>query len=221
MALTRHWKLDDNAASTVVVATAGSDGALEGGDNTADKAAAGPGGTITAALDLNGTDDGISVSLASVASGTAASWSIWLNLDAAPVFSPLFGVATNSQNNSIRITSDTEITVRPGATSSAFVVPSLGTTDWHHLLVTKTAGDSWRVFIDGTESVTGALANTATMAATRIGRTATAFFDGSLAQAKVFDSDESANVATLYAEGVASGVSIPIAAYHLNHHLRA
>lgn len=204
MALTRHWKLDDNAASTVIVATVGADGTLEGGDNTSAKATTGPGASITAALDLNGTDDGIQVAAISFASGAEYSLSIWFKLDSSGV-GFLWGLSTNATNSSVRVTADTTIIVRQGATNSTFTVPALGTTNWHHCLVTKTTGDSVRLFLDGTESSTGALSNTATMAPNRIGRTSTGFHDGKLAWAKVFNTDESANVATLYAEGVTSG----------------
>lgn len=203
MTLIAHWKLDDNAASTTVVATVGSNGTLTGGDNTNTKATTGPGGSITAAFDLNGTDDAITVSLTSVASGTAGSWSIWFTIDAVPT--ALIGASGAAASNSIRITTDTEVVVRFGGTGSTFVLPSLGTATWHHLLITKTTGNSVRAFLDGTESVTGALTNAGTFTPNSIGRTSTVFHGGKIAWVKEFDSDESANVATIYAEGVSGG----------------
>jgi len=210
MALTQHWALADNAASTTVVATVGTNGTLLGGDNTSVKSAAGPGGSATLAFDLNGTDDAVDIAASAIsfASGAACSFSAWFKLDGTT--GRIFGNSGGSNNNSIRITADTTVIVRPTSTSLTFTVPALGTTAWHHILVTKTAGDSWRVFIDGVESVTGAQAGAVTMAVNRLGLATTSFHDGKLAYCKVFDSDESANVASLYAEGL----DVPVITYN-------
>src|SRR5689334_12249072 len=84
MALIQHWKLDDNAASTTVVATVGNNGTLNGGDNTSVKhSATGPGTGITSSFDMNGTDDFIDIAGASLsfASGTAFSVSLFFQSD--------------------------------------------------------------------------------------------------------------------------------------------
>ena len=49
-----HYKLNDNAASTVVVNEKGTNGALGGGDTTATKSIV---GKINGALQFNGIDD--------------------------------------------------------------------------------------------------------------------------------------------------------------------
>lgn len=202
MALTQHWKLDDNAASTTVVATVGTNGTLEGGDNTSAKTTAGPGGIITAAFDLNGTDDAVAVSGISLA-GTF-SFSLWFNTDTASA-RHMIGTSAGSNNDRIGYASDTSIIVRRAVTLT-YTVPSIGTGAWHHLLVTRDGSNNARVFMDGVESSTGSQSSTGTWAPNRIGLGATAgvFFDGKVAQVKVFDTDESANVATLYAEGTAT-----------------
>lgn len=208
-ALVAHWKLDDNAASTTVVATVGSDGTLQGGDNTSDKATTGPGGSITGALQLNGSDD--YVSLASVNPGGTSSYSVWFKCDVTASAFTVLGGSSSGANQFIYANSDTTIVTRGGATPSAsFTVPAMGTT-WHHLLVVWTnSGVDCRVFLDGTESASGTQATSSNLTLTKIGaRAATPanFFDGAIAQVKVYNTDESANVATLYAEGTGGGGS--------------
>lgn len=201
MALIQHWPLNDNAASTTVVATVGTNGTLNGGDNTSAKSVAGPGGSITLGFDFNGTDDAVDISAAAVsfATSTAFSVSFWAEWDLTT--GRAIGDSSSSSINRINKTTDTAIILANSVgTTVTFTVPSLGTTAWCHVLVTRTSGNSARCFVNGVESSTGALALTGTFAPNRVGST-TAFMDGKLAQVKIFDSDESANVAALYAEG--------------------
>lgn len=204
MSLIAHWKCDDNAASTTVVATVGTNATLNGGDNTSAKTVAGPGGSITAGLDLNGTDDRIDITASSLAfaSGSAFSFSIWVKPKGANVRFTGLGIpatdrlATGLDDNTIIRLIDT------GGSSVTFTVPALGTS-WRHVLVTKTSGNNARVFVDGTESSSGAKAFASTLTMNYLGFNANAYTNGlAVAQVKIFDSDESANVATLYAEGV-------------------
>jgi hypothetical protein len=60
--LVGYWKCDDNAASTTIVASVGSNGTLQGGDNTEDKNNADA--VQGTSLLLNGTDDYIDLSAA-------------------------------------------------------------------------------------------------------------------------------------------------------------
>jgi len=206
MAVSNHWKLDDNdAASTTVVATVGSNGTLRGGDNTSDKAAAGPGGSITASFLLNGTDDDVAISGADLAINVAASFDCWFKISSLVTNMGVLGNNASSVH-SVRITTDTSISIRssPGS-SQTFTVPSLGT-GWHHLLLTKTSGNSWRLFIDAVESSTGAIASAGSITPPNIGvGSATGqWFNGNIANARFHDTDESANAATWYAEGGAA-----------------
>ena len=214
MALIQHWKLDDNAASTTIVATVGTNGTLGGGDNTADKTVSGPGGSITAGLSFNGTDDYIDISGAglSFASGSDFSVSAWFRSVSGNA--GIIGRSAHLVNNSMRSTSDTNIRVRLGADVD-FTVPSLGTT-WHHCLFVKDTSNNGRLFLDGTESSSGSQAmGTATMNSNRLGGNfSTTNFSVELAGVKIFDTDESANVAALYAEGTGGGVPIPVFRHH-------
>lgn len=213
VALVQHWKCDDNAASTTIVATVGTNATLQGGDNTSAKSVAGPGGTITAGLLLNGTDDHIDISASSVsfADNAAFSANIWFKRSG--TIARLIGT-DNSANSRVLVLNDTTIRFLNAAGVNAdYTVPSMGTA-WHHLLATRTAGESARVFLDGTESSTGAQTVDGAMPFDSIGQQANLFTNGfAVAQVKLFDSDESANVAALYAEGVASASAFPVHYY--------
>lgn len=214
MSLVQHWKLDDNAASTTVVATVGTNATLVGGDNTSTVHVAGPGGSIVSGFLLNGTDDEIDISASSISFATTVAFSVSLWFKRSGTTARLIGGTT--ANGRILGSSDTNIQVVNGSGSSLnYTVPSMGTSSWHHLLVTRTTGNSCRVFLDGTESSSGSQSVTGTIALTSIGKQNSLFSNGfAVAWAKVFDSDESANVAALYAEGVAGGLSIPVAVYN-------
>jgi len=195
-----HWPLSDKAESTDVDdPVGGDDGTLLGGDNTIDKTTTGPGGLFTAAFDLNGTDDAVDISAASLSftDGTAFSVSFWWRPDST-TFEVLGRAGTNDAN--IRQGSATVVNVATNLSSTAFTVPSI-TAEWHHGLVTRTTGNSVRFFLDGTESSSGAQTLTGTFNPNRIGVRNVGFADGKIAGVRVYNTDESANVATLYAEG--------------------
>lgn len=214
MALTQHWPLNDNAASTTVVATVGNNAALLGGDNTSAKSVAGPGNLATHGFSLNGTDDAIDITGANISfgSGVACSFSAWFKKVAGVLC--IFGTTSATSSNSIRITADTTVIVRPASTGLTYTIPNIADGAWHHILVTRDTSNNWRVFIDGVESVTGSQAGAAAMTLgntiARVGLVNTDFSDGAFSYLKVFDSDESANVATLYAEGIA----VPVITYN-------
>jgi hypothetical protein len=200
MALIQHWKLDDNAASTTIVATVGNNGALIGGDNTSAKFATGPGTQATGAQHLNGTDDAIDVSAASIsfASGVPFSIGTYFNLDTGTAYR-MWG-RTDGFQSFIAANDATTVLVNLNGVTSSFTVPNMGTGTWHHLLVTKTAGDSVRAFLNGSESSTGPLTNANAFAPTHIGLLTTQFHDGLLSWAKVWNTDESANAVAIAAE---------------------
>jgi hypothetical protein len=206
MALTQHWKLDDNAASTTVVATVGTNGTLLGGDNTSVKyyTATTPGTGIIAGFDLNATDDAVDISGSSISFASGEAWSAlaWCQFDAAGS-SALIG-RTGSNTSSIRKTTDTGITVVMSASAYTYTVVSLGVTDWCMVLVTHDTSNNLRVFIGKggsvTESSTGAQTAAESFAPDRLGVRNATFLDGKIAWAKIFNSDETANAATLYAE---------------------
>jgi hypothetical protein len=188
MPLISHWKLDDNAASTTVVATVGNNGTLGGGENTSAKHTVvswGPSGSITSAFDLNGTDDVVSIDVGSPdISVMEFALSIWAKLDAVPGY--LVGTA-GSDADSFGVLDDTTVRFRSNVTDIAFTVPSLGTTNQHHFVVTRDSLNFVRVYVDGVESSTGAQSLAATFDPRRLGLRNTTFFNGLVADLRVYD----------------------------------
>lgn len=209
MALIQHWKCQDNAASTVVVADVGTNGTLVGGDNTSDKATTGPGTALTSAFDMNGSDDLVDISAASISFVSGEfTFAAWINLDATTV-QGVFGIS-GSNNSTLRIASSTSFLFRTGV-NSTFAVPEMSTGTWYHLLLSRSAAGNVRLFLDGVESSTGALANDTTFAPTRFANQNAAFLNGRICDVRVYDSDESANVATIMAEKDAGGATFQAA----------
>lgn len=202
MTLVRHYKLNDNAASTTVVATVGTNGTLAGGDNTSVKATTGPGGTITYAFDMNGTDDAVNIQEYDAADSTAYSVSMWVNLDSV-TNQYVMGRAASSYRW-IRVTSSTVIRISASVDDADFTVPTLSTGTWYHIFATRTAANSGRLWINGTESVTGAISAGGNFTVNALARYSGAFTNGRIAEFRMWNSDESANVATWYAEGVSA-----------------
>lgn len=198
MALIQQWRCQDNAANTTVLATVGTNATLLGGDNTsAISVASGPGTALPRSLDLDGTNDRIDISGSSIsfASGSAFTVCGWVQPDATASRN-IFGV-TGTSVGRVSINSSTSITV----VSNSFTVGTISTGGvWYHLLVSRTTGNSVRVFLDGVESSTGALTISSTFAPTRIGEANGNRFDGNIADLRVYNSDESANVLAIMAE---------------------
>lgn len=97
------WLLQDDAANTTVAdqSSGGNDGTLNGGDNTDDISTTGPNNWLTKALQLNGTDDFISLGdLAGLEFGTgdSFSWGLFCNPDAADEGGYLIGKATSNSD---------------------------------------------------------------------------------------------------------------------------
>lgn len=196
----------DNAADTVVDDTIGTNGTLEGGDNTDAKSVVIDSGIYTRALDLNGTDDAVAHIANGHTAGTTDSWQAWFNLDDLTT-GVLFGNSGNVRI--ISVSSSTAIVVRSSTTLTTFTVPEMSTGASYHLLVTIAADNSTRVFLNGVESSSGAQANGGIFSWTHIGRGQSAFCNGRIWGFKSWDSDESANVAAHYAEGVTVVTVVP------------
>ena len=205
MALVQHWKLDDNAANTTVVATVGNNGTLGGGDNTSVKqTSSGPGGSIAWAFDLNGTDDYVDISGATWSPAGPWTASLWVNLDG--VTSNFVAGRVASSYRYLRILNSTTIVVATSYSDKSFTVPTMSTGTWYHVFIVKDASNNVHLYLNGTESSSGGLADyTGQWTLDAIGRRGTYYFNGRITQVRLWNSDESASVATWYAEGVTSG----------------
>lgn len=197
-----HLNLADNAASTTVVAQVGSNGTLLGGDNTSVKSTTGPNANIAAAFDLNGSDDAVDISANSISFASASAFSVRALVKFDQAVGQLLGLSS-SANSRISKSTDTELRVVGGSgTIRAYAVPSLGTTNWHDIVVTRTTGNATRLWCDGTESSSGSQSLAEAFAPNRIGSASTFFHDGKLAAATVWSRElSSAEVAELYNGG--------------------
>jgi hypothetical protein len=212
MALIHHWKLNETDGTTAT-ATVGTNGTYAR-DAFQTKRFIGPGNGITVSQEfVAASADAVTIAPGTFAAGSVVSFSIFAKFNLST--GNLWGIA--GDGTGIRKNSDTEIQViGEDAGDVVFTVDSLGTTSWHHILVTFSAANAVRVFIDGVESGTGAQTLAEARSMNRIGRRLTTSFTGYLAWAKVFNSDESANAAALYAEAIASAAAIPQARYNDN-----
>ncbi len=204
--------LNDNAASTTIVATVGTALALAGGKNTnAIPSATGPGNLITASLNFDGTatDYINSSTFFQRANNTAGTFSFWVNLDS--VTTQHLAGTTGNGNHRVTIASSTTIEVRDSATTRTYTVPAMATGTWYNVLVTFDTSNNCKVFVNGVESSTGSQ-TVAAVLSTALARSFVTGMDGRMAWVKRSTSDDSAIAASYYyAEGVpASGAVVKI-----------
>lgn len=219
MALVGHWKLQDNAASTTVVATVGTNGSLSGAGNTSASAVAGPGTLLTSALDLDGTNDQIAITTSNGAmcqNKGVITVCGWAKPDAGGsgakiLFRASTGTGTRRLSFSLQSTGFLDVSTRAGDAESLQTKTTTAEYDdgnWHHFAaVIDYANDTITIYVDGSSvTSTGTIAFTATATGntastyTALGSDATSFFNGALADWRVYDSNESANLATIIAE---------------------
>jgi hypothetical protein len=204
--LVSHWPCNDNAASTVVDDIVGSNnGTLTGAGNTSASTTAGPGGSLTAGLAMDGSSDYIAITSVDYANNVSFTWAFWFR--AASYASAVFMLSRAA-------TASRHIAVSPGgtnlqaATSSAaadFTIPQLVADTWYHVAVTR-ASNSCRGYLNGTESVTGAVTAANNMTIDAFGKRTTTFFNGAYCDVRHYSRALAAgDVTDLYNLGVSAG----------------
>lgn len=230
MALLNHIAFSDSAASTTVTATVGGNGVLNGGDNTNTHRTTGPGGSIPYAFTFNGIDDYVSFA-SGITVGSQLTLSAWVylnsyatnaggpdwgartivdsrdagnvNIDDSAFFMSVQGTSNGVLNAGVNW--DTTVAVGNRCAVTGSVVP-LGA--WHYVAFVVN-GNNCSVYQNGVQTGTNTFTNVGIYdpAAWNIGKFALpalgGYFDGKIAQVKIFDSDESANMLALYKEGFA------------------
>jgi hypothetical protein len=207
MALRDHWKFDDNAASTTVVATTGDNAAIAGGENTDDMHVAdGPGTAITSSFVVDDTTNSVDISGSSlsITSGQPFTFFIFLQVNpgGAQVNAAL-GSVTGGRPY-IGFPNDTTLRVR-GGTHLDFTFPDVSS-GWHSFQISMNASNEVRAFMDGVESSTGTLTTPTFGGVDRIGAApafgATGYLPSGtlMSWAQWYDSDESANAVALDAQ---------------------
>lgn len=220
-ALNAHWKLQDNAASTTIVATVGANGTLTNAGNTSGRSVAGPGTLLPLAISFDGADDYVEATTSNTAilqNKSFATLAFWVKIAAAD---------TTGTHRVAYVSTDTSTTTRAGIhfDSTGHIVVSARAGDgesaqsktssssyddnlWHHVLaVIDYAGDAITIYVDGVAvSATGTISFTASAtgntasARVRIANDATNYTKAYVADVRVYDSNESANAAAIMAE---------------------
>lgn len=197
-----HWPLQDNAASTVIVGTAGGNGTLNGGDNTADIDTTGPGAWLPSALQFDGTADYITTTF--VPTGTAGTLLGWSKKDDV---SGIERVASSRDfaNNDGVILSFTDATVRGGVGSgSGFYFSGSSTVSvsaWNHTAV-RFDGTDVEAFLNGVSAGTATSTGTLDLGdylAIARDPNSVGYMDGAIAEVMYFTSKlTTAEIAQIY-----------------------
>lgn len=232
-ALNAHWKLQDNAASTTVVATVGSNGTLTGAGNTsASTGTPGPGTLLTRYLSFDGTDDRVVASTSNggiVRNKAVVTLCCWFKVAAADTtgLHCLQYASVNGSGNaraSIYINSTGQLIsyARAGDAESAQNKVSTNSYDddsWHHAaVVINYASDTITIYVDGSSvAQTGTISFTAAATSdtdsTNVilaSSVSTERFKGKLADCRFYDSNESSNLSAIIAEKDLTGLIDPL-----------
>lgn len=142
-----HWKLQDNAASTTVVATVGSNGTAA--RNTSLTSTAGNGTALTLAYDANGSTDEISIPSTSFAG--AGTICFWAKRSGSGTFDIAIGNSAGTNKIGFSATAG-QFFVR-GVNGGSSASPSHGVTDtnWNHFAVIRNSSDQWLLYVNGVQ----------------------------------------------------------------------
>jgi hypothetical protein len=222
-ALTAQFKLQDNAADTVVVATVGTNGALTGAGNTsATSVADGPGTLLTRSfLFTTGSDrvDSTTGNTGVVQNASVVTLCCWFKTTTGDTTGThaLVYASINASGNTrsglfINSTGNLLCYARAGDAEAAQIKTSTSAYDdnaWHHAaVVINYAADTTTFYVDGSSvGATGTIAftgtatpNTGSQHVTMGQANTSDTYTGKLADCRYYNSDESANLATIMAE---------------------
>ena len=190
-------------------------------------------GSNTYSLNFDGTDDYLSASSIVTPTAQQGTISVWIKTNT-NAFMPIFSVSNNSSgviNEWIVLQVDSggkfEIISNRLGTVEAYESSSTVTDNaWHHVMVTS-SGSAYKLFLDGAEQTLASGDNTgtwigdlSTKTACTIGGmrrsadTANTFFNGNIDEVAIWDSDQSANISTIYNSGTPSNL-LPLNPNHL------
>jgi hypothetical protein len=204
--LVGHWPCNDNVASTVVDDAVGSNnGTLAGAGNTSESTVSGPGGSLTAALSLDGTNDYIAITQVDYANNTAFTWSMWFRSSSFASAVYILGRSASAFRY-LAATTSTNIELSTSSIGVSFTVPALSTSTWYHLCITRTSGNSVNCYLNGTVSSSGAQTAGGNSTADSFGRRNTNYLNGAVCDVRHYSRALAAgDVTDLYNLGVTSG----------------
>lgn len=202
-----RWNCEESAANTTVTADVGTGtGSLSGGKNTEDvQTNAGPGNLINTSFYLDGSDS-LATPTTTWSDNAAGSFVLWAKLDSVAGTQALVGRTSGTVSRAHFNSTTLTIVNNTGTVTRSYTLPvTLETGKWYCFLACRAAGHdgALRVFVNGQESPTGSQTFDGLFAIQRVGvANSSNYLTGEATWFTWFNSDESANVATLYAEGV-------------------
>ena len=115
----------------------------------------------------------------------AASWSMWINANANNQV-----ILGGSSTDFIYRTNSTTILLRAqGVINNNFTVPNMNFDTWFHLVITRDSSDNFRLYLNGTESSTGAINETSELTLYNIGgRDSQDYWDGEIDDVQYYTS---------------------------------
>lgn len=201
MAVEGFWKLDQTSGTTAT-ATTGSNGTYT--RDASNTTTAGPGGVVTLGQNfVPASSDAVAFTALNYADTVAFSVCGWH----APDTTSQVILGRNAGGRGIDILNATTIRVLTGSVTRSYTVPTISAGTWYFYLVTREITTNnmrlWWGPHGGSlaESSSGTQVGTGTINFDRIGSLGASFSDGKHAYVRVFDSEESANRATYFAEG--------------------
>ena len=201
MSLTQNWQCQDNAASTTIVASVGTDASVDGGANTSTLSVLdGPGSNFPRSLQFSGASYAINISnsLLSFASTVPVSICAWMKFTSLATNQPLMGQGSGTSGRFALNNTPQALTTFTGS-DHTWSLPALTTGVWQHVFFSRAASNAVRVFLSGVESVTGSITIAETFGPNYAGKYGNTRLNGKICDIRVYNSDESANVVAIMA----------------------
>lgn len=204
MSLIRHWKCQDNAATTAIVDTMGNGNATLQVGNSADLSQVdGPGTAYPRSLLLNGSTHYATFSNVALTGVFSLFWrckrSVTTSLDA------IFGYASNNEYAGFPADAF-GVQFNPVGGGSGVGTPPHGATStaWNSYMLGRASDGKCFLYANGVlrtaDFFSGTRAGTGTWSLIGKHTSGAAYLGGYLADLRIYDSDESANAATIHAE---------------------
>ena len=203
------YKCQDDAASTTVAATVGANATAA--VNTSTFSTDGPGGNLPKAFEFSSGEDIIATNtaLAGATDWTIAFWASRDSYIVSDVAVALYESTPSSPTTVAPFDSSGGDGARVFTNGGSRIDEDDATrTGWHHFLVCNSSTNKLRLFVDGVleESSGNAYSPDASVDRVSIGSYAGTqdFFNGKIADVRLYDSDEGDNAAEIMADGVDS-----------------
>ena len=168
-------------------------------------------------FDFGGVDDQIELPSNFVAAGEFT-LSLWINPD--NVIDNNFLGNGSSSSNWLQIKTASQLKVKVLSTVLVFNESggnNLTASAWNHILIYRDASNDVGVYVNG-QTFGSTNNNTSTLTLSTIGRATSIFFEGDISNTAFWTSDQSANIATIYNNGIPADISSlsPAIWYKLN-----